>query len=219
MSTLVTLCGFCNSKDQTFDVVSYELTGTGFVILGLRCRKCRKVSCGTATSSNDNHTLLNTLKSEQDVTKYLTMREQVPLPHAPKAPQHVPTEVAKAYVQAEKLVGSADMAEPAAVMYGRTVELALTEASNLKGTALSGSTLVKRIDDAAAKHLLPADLAEWSHEVRQLRNDGAHVNPVDHAEVLELQGFVELLLRYLFTLPGIMADRRLKKNASPTPTT
>lgn len=218
MSTLVTLCGFCASKDQTFDVVSHELSGGASCILGIRCRKCRKVSCGTATFSRDSHSIAGVLQSDHDVSRYLAIREQVPLPQTPKAPLHVPADVAKAYVQAEKLVESPDMAEPAAVMYGRTVEIALAQASNLKGIPLTGNTLVKRIDDAAARNLLPADLAEWSHEVRQLRNDGAHVNQVDHAEVLELQGFVELLLRYLFTLPGMMADRRLKKavsNATP----
>jgi hypothetical protein len=212
MSTLVTLCGFCNSRDQTFDIVSHELTGNGIFVLGLRCRKCRRVSCALATSpTHDNHAAHQLLSREADATSAMRIREQTPLPHEPKAPKFVPTEVAKAFVQAEKLVGSPDMPEPAAVMYGRTVEIALSEASKIRGVALSGATLVKRIDDAAEKALLPKDLAEWSHEVRQLRNEGAHGVSVAHDEVLELQGFVELLLRYLFTLPGLMQERRLKK--------
>lgn len=216
MATLVSVCGYCASKDQTFDVISYEAISQFGVVLGTKCRRCRKISCLLVEPRNGNASgLISGIPHLPDITSIIHIRERVPLVKDPSAPPHVPDDVAKAYVQAEKLVGAPDMAEPAAVMYGRTVELALSEASKMKGVPLAGTTLVKRIDDAAAKHLLPADLAEWSHEVRQLRNDGAHVNPVDHTEVLELQGFVELLLRYLFTLPGIMAERRLKKNGSP----
>lgn len=212
MSTIVSACGYCEAREQTFDVLAPEMQAESAIMFGARCRHCRKVSNFTVTSGIGSiHSTRDALNKNDDATKAILIKERVPLAQDPAAPAHVPSEVAKSYIQAEKLIKSKDMSEPAAVMYGRTVELALEKVAQMRSTPLAGSTLVKRIDDAAAKNLLPNDLAEWAHEVRQLRNDGAHVNAVNHNEVLELQGFVELLLRYLFTLPGIMADRRLKK--------
>ena len=212
MSTIVNTCGFCEAADQTFDIVSHEVYQQYMVIVGARCRRCRQISCLTVDSPVGNIAAVReALGKNDDATSAINVRYRSPRLKEPEAPPHTPSEVSRAFVQAEKLSKSKEMAEPAAVMYGRTVELALEKAAHLKSITLTGNTLVKRIDDAASKHLLPADLAEWSHEVRQLRNDGAHVTDVKHEEVLELQGFVELLLRYLFTLPGVMSERRLKK--------
>lgn len=224
--TLVFDCGHCDARDQTFDILSKEVQNVSTygsprqeLYLGVRCRRCRMVSCVVspwAYSSDLSHKL----DHSQDLTSALFSRAYiVPSPRKPDIPLHTPDIVGRAFVQAEKQVKDPSMTESAAVMYGRTVETALKKVAESKGIEFKGTTLVRRIDEAADLNLIPRDLAEWAHKVRELRNEGAHGESVTQKSLMELRGFVDLLLRYLFTLPGTLKELKGASEDGDNPAT
>ncbi len=69
---------------------------------------------------------------------------------------------------------------------------------------ITGS-LKGRIDEASKKHALTPDMAEWAHKIRLDGNEAMHEEePFSEKEAQILRAFTDLLLRYLFTLPGML---------------
>src|SRR5262245_22031825 len=65
-----------------------------------------------------------------------------------------------------------------------------------------------RIKRLAAAGKLTADIAEWSDHVRDVGNEPDHEErPVTRNELADLRNFTEMVLRYLFSLPGARALR------------
>lgn len=79
-------------------------------------------------------------------------------------------------------------------------------------TALKGKfpeikgDLHKRIEKAQEMRELTPALAEWSHQIRLDGNEAAHSeDPFSQEDAERLQTFTNLVLLYLFTLPGMLA--------------
>ena len=76
-------------------------------------------------------------------------------------------------------------------------------------------TLEKRINllpDALG--ITPA-MKAWAHNIRDLGNDAAHEEePFTEDEAKALQSFSELFLTYVFTLPGMIEERKLAKEGA-----
>ena len=67
--------------------------------------------------------------------------------------------------------------------------------------------LVARINKAADLGKITPELAEWAHHVRLEGNDAVHdEDPFTREQAEHLFKFTELLLMYLFTLPGMLAE-------------
>jgi len=127
-----------------------------------------------------------------------------PQPPEPAIPAKLPPAIEKAYEQAERafMVGGLD--DAAAGMYGRALDLAL---QHIAPTARG--TLAARIRSAvAANHIAPA-LADWADEVRLIRNNALHeADGTAHDDVQAVRAFCDLFLRSVYTLPGLIAERR-----------
>jgi hypothetical protein len=55
------------------------------------------------------------------------------------------------------------------------------------------------------------DLAEWAHEIREVGNDAVHKStPFSEKDAKDIAKFTEIFLMYVFTLPGMLAERRKK---------
>ena len=75
--------------------------------------------------------------------------------------------------------------------------------------------LVKRIQKLTEEHKLTPNLAEWADQVRLGGNDVAHEEDSFSQEAAkELASFTELVLLYLFTLPGMMAKAQASTSKS-----
>lgn len=96
------------------------------------------------------------------------------------------------------------------MMMRKAVDLALKEIA----PAAENLPLAKRIDKAVEAGLLTKDLAQWAHEIRIFGNEAVH-DPVEvsEQEATEIKDFTELFLLYVFTLPGMLAERRAKPPA------
>lgn len=125
-----------------------------------------------------------------------------PPPTTPEAPDHLPDNVQAFFLEAVDNVQTGPNA--AGAMFRKSVDVALKHvAPELKGN------LVKRIDKAAELRRLTPELAEWAHHVRLEGNDAAHdEDPFTVEEAKALYQFTELVLMYLFTLPGMLRERR-----------
>jgi hypothetical protein len=74
--------------------------------------------------------------------------------------------------------------------------------------AVSG-TLKFRIAELVKQNLLTPSLGEWADQIRLLGNDTAHeIDQPTREEVEALRNFSDLVLRYLFTLPAMVAARK-----------
>ena len=121
------------------------------------------------------------------------------------APPHTSANVGRFFEQGmSNLSGQWDAA---GTMFRKALDTALTA----KFPDIKGS-LAQRIQKAADDGLLTADMAEWAHAIRRLGNDAAHDDePFSEEDARVLHAFTDLVLRYLFTLPGMMAEARARK--------
>ena len=86
--------------------------------------------------------------------------------------------------------------------------------SMLKEKGLKAGSLYTRIDQAAAEHLITADMAAWAHEVRLGANDQRHADeeapPPNEADAQKGIDFALALAQFLFVLPSRVAQGRAK---------
>ena len=129
-------------------------------------------------------------------------RAMFPMRFSPSAPPHTPPNVARYFIQG--MDNLAKNWDAAGMMFRETLEEALKELL----PDLSGKSLSSRIKEAAAQQALTPDLADWSHHIRLEGNKAAHDGPYKEEEARELGAFTEMVLRYLFTLPGMVKEKR-----------
>ena len=84
--------------------------------------------------------------------------------------------------------------------------------SMLKDKGYKEGSLYKRIDKAAADHLITVEMAEWAHEVRLDANDQRHADDEgalpDEADARKSIEFTLALAQFLFVLPARVAQGR-----------
>lgn len=133
----------------------------------------------------------------------LVLVEIWPKVAVPQIPDHLPDSVRKAFMQAEANFTIEGHEEAAAMMYRRSLELAL----GAKYPDEKGS-LKQTIDSLVAKHILTEDLGIWANDVRLLGNEAAHDDGVSKDELAMMRGFADAVLRYTWTLPEQVKLRR-----------
>ena len=115
-------------------------------------------------------------------------------------PAHLPADVESRYMEAVTIMGMAP--ESAGMMFRKTLDVALRCIR-----PDDGGNLKQRIDKAAEGGAITPDLAEWAHRIRLDGNDAAHdEDPISSDEVQALHRFTELVLLYLFSLPGMLVE-------------
>jgi hypothetical protein len=124
----------------------------------------------------------------------------------PQIPAHLPKPVEKSYLQAEKNFPLDGHEEAAGLMYRRALELALSEKyPERKGT------LASTIKDLVAEKILTEDLGNWANEVRLVGNDAAHASEVTRDDLEMMRAFADAVLKYVWTLPTQVQQRRSSK--------
>ena len=126
------------------------------------------------------------------------------------APAYTPENVARYFKQGmENMPRNPDAA---GIMFRKTLETALKARFPDFGGAL-----IQRIDKAADEAVLTRDMAEWAHHIRRLGNAAVHEEePFSEDDVKDLRSFTDLLLRYLFTLPGMLTQAQgASQNGEP----
>ena len=216
MAILVLGCPHCGAERMTFRVAGGAPNrGYGdapMVSIFAECLSCFHPVCVEALSvnagaiqSNVAQLLGNAMNSQNDMLNSgFVLKEMWPPARTPQIPDALPGEVQRAFLQAEKNFFSLDCEEAAATMYRRSLDLGLKIAyPEYKGD------LNKRIENLVEQHVLPSSIGDWAHQVRLVGNDGAHdLDGVTKADLVACRNFVDAVLRYTFSFPKMVADRR-----------
>ncbi|MBW6523418.1 DUF4145 domain-containing protein [Sphingomonas sp. RHCKR47] len=215
MSIITADCPHCGAQNMTFSVfgvfAAADFGGVSTASISAACKKCslpiviRVFSKSAGSSEHFTSNLRNRLQSGWELEGEDTTRiAQWPERLKPQIPADLPSEVEKAFSQAEVNRSTPDCEEAAAMMYRRSLELGVKSAY----PQLTGS-LAARIKTLVRDHHLPATIGDWLDQVRLIGNDGAHeVEGVTRDELIAARGFVDAALRYIFTLPAEVARRR-----------
>lgn len=129
---------------------------------------------------------------------------EVPIPTAPEL---LPPDVTRVYLQAERNFTILGNEEAAGIMYRKALDVGLKKIDpSLTGTL---GTKIKRLSDSAR---LTTDIAQWAGHIRDIGNDATHEeDPISRDELVDLRNFSEMVLRYLFSLPNAVKKRRGEK--------
>lgn len=183
-----------------------------FVSLGTICPGCQKPTAVLAKRTSGNGAMdqsfinqTNTLVSAAVPIRELNLHliDYWPKPIRPNVPEHLPEPVAKAFLQAEKNFAMEGHEEAAGMMYRRSLELALA----LKYPDIQGG-LAQIIKQLADSNVLTSDISAWATDIRLIGNIAAHDVEVTREDLEMMRGFADAVLKYIWTLPTQVQQRR-----------
>jgi Domain of unknown function (DUF4145) len=135
-----------------------------------------------------------------------------PVAPGPLIPEHLPPEVERVYLQAERNFPISGNEEAAGTMYRKALDVGL----KIIDPSVTTGVLKARIATLVQRNLLTPALGEWAEQIRLLGNEAAHeIDQPTRDEVEALRNFSDLVLRYLFTLPAMVAARKAPVSAGP----
>ncbi len=199
-------CPHCDTRRASFEVLSeYRPARLGDQIHAFaRCGVCSEAVVVVfkplnQTIAKDAFSCADHLVSHPGDVDVITF---YPAPVTPEAPDHLPPNVEAYFLEAAANVKTGPNA--AGAMLRKSIDVALKHVDRD-----ATGNLVTRINSAAANGKLTPELAEWAHHVRLEGNDAVHdEDPFTVEEADALHEFTELILMYLFTLPGMLNERR-----------
>lgn len=209
MAILVHKCPHCLSEHMSLEILAYSSGKIPhFQMVYLKCPKCLLPSSAELHWKESGSPNTSYLGMKCDPTDYgWKLRMIWPKAPEPEIPRHLPPEIERTYLQAERNLQISGNEEAAGIMYRKSLDVGLKRID----TKLTG-TLAKKIKSLAETGKLTSDLAEWSNGIRSLGNEAAHeVAPFSRDDLKELRNFTEMVLRYLFSLPNAIKLRRGEK--------
>ncbi|TXD34247.1 DUF4145 domain-containing protein [Lujinxingia vulgaris] len=141
--------------------------------------------------------------------EHMEPEEAVPkvlFPSEKSVPEGVPEHIKNSLLAANK-VRNIDY-NAYATLLGRTLELICVDQS------ASGKDLYEKINDLVNRDLIPKTLADIAHNVRILRNYGAHATKgeISEQEVPVLDSLIHSLCEYLYVFPSLLNDAQKALN-------
>lgn len=111
----------------------------------------------------------------------------------------LPESIARAYAAALKV--RAIDSNAFAILLGRLLDLVCID------RAAEGASLYERLKNIANNGIIPQQLADMAHAIRQLRNIGAHADlgELTSAEVPILESLSKAILEYVYAAPALVA--------------
>ena len=192
-------CPHCGTKKVAFYYQSsFNNQNPMYITSFWRCGNCGRGVCIESLGIN--------FHSQNPIVNLMNM---YPNSATFDAPEHTPENIAGDYKTAKKnLLGNEYKA--ASIMARTALEAAVKEFD------ARGVNLKQKIDNLAEQHVITQSLAEWAHEIRDIGNDAAHESsPISQADAEQAVYFAEMLFTYLFTLPGMIEERRKGSQESP----
>ena len=196
-------CPHCHTKRVAFDIVQQNAVPSGggrewnvFVV----CNGCGVGAVAFVIS----RTGLDPVTHVDTEPDKFTVQHFWPEPEGPESPDHLPPNIEAFYLQAAENVGR--NFDAAGAMFRKALDVTL----KIICPEATGK-LANRINKAVKLGKLTESLGEWAHKIRIGGNDAVHdEDPYTEDEARDLHRFTELVLMYVFTLPGMMAERREK---------
>ena len=209
MSILIRTCPHCNALKMTF--VSLGELGTGryedhstHYLVPMVCSGCNSGLFAEVQHfwGPTPHQIMGNIDSNTEACKIL---DTYPEPADSEAPEHVPSNIASFYIQAENSLKQNSY--DASAMMSRKVSEVATKTLDPDGRG----NLYQRIEKLYVDKKITSSLKEWAHIIRTDGKEAAHeVEPVSATHAQELLDFCELFLMYTFTMPKMIS---IKQNA------
>ena len=153
------------------------------------------------------------LEEETNIPEMGYLSEKILYPTGRTRLSGLPTKIEAEYAAALKVRSISPSA--CAVLIGRTLEVMC------KHEGVKGNTLVEKINTLVEAERIPSVFADMAHQLRQLRNLGAHAvdDEITSDDVNIVIDFLEAILEYLYIAPArVSAVRdRLKKSSKTKP--
>ncbi|MHB8377134.1 MAG: DUF4145 domain-containing protein [Dehalococcoidia bacterium] len=121
-----------------------------------------------------------------------------------EAPDELPQTVREDYNEAIRSM-NANNPKSAVIMCRAALQAAMRE------QGANGENLKQEIDDLADRHVVPAALRDWAHDIRDGGNLVAHPAPgkvIDMRDAQELMALTESVFQYLYVVPSQVKARR-----------
>ena len=206
MAILTHKCPHCLTEHMALRSVASTGMGGWNCALHVVCPKCQFPSCAHLRSSGQNPVQPDKVHSQPgDLAQLGWAIETVwPAPPSLLIPENLPADVERIYLQAERNFPVTGNEEAAGTMYRKALDVGL----KIIAPDVTG-VLKARIEKLVSKTLLTPSLGEWADQIRLLGNDTAHeIDQPTREELEALRNFSDLVLRYLFTLPAMVAARK-----------
>ncbi len=152
----------------------------------LRCPACKEITIRTYHYHEG-------MEDDEEEPSYTIL-----YPGAPEKLNYLPTSIAAAYEAANR-VRSIDP-NAYGVLLGRLLDKVCMD----KGAA--GGSLFERLRDLATQGVIPGQLADMAHQLRQLRNIGAHADlgELTPQEIPVLGDLCKAILEYVYRAPMLV---------------
>jgi hypothetical protein len=203
-------CPHCATDHIGLKIVNWKKTGEYRYVTNFLCPRCDLPSGAifgpNSTVTPFEHLLRN--NDGADVSDYgWGAIDFWPSSPQPEIPENLPPEIARVYLQAERNFPTEGNEDASGTMYRKALDIGLKRID----PSLTGSLAV-RIKKLASCGKVTAEIAEWSDCIRDIGNDAAHEEtPLSRDELTDLKYFSDAVLRYLFSLPGMVKKRRGEK--------
>lgn len=174
--------------------------------------KCVRCQFGIFAVAQPHHGRLRPSEGNGDIgiTPAFRVMETYPMASKPPPP-FLPDNIVKYYSQAVE-AEIREMWDACGGMCRKVIDAATVDMGANKSKKLQ-----QRIDELTDRHLLTSQLKEWADAIRLDGNDAAHdPDPFSPEEAHQIRSFTELFLMYVYTLPGMLNERKAK-SAPPTP--
>ncbi len=203
MGTKSSNCPYCKLQSVSFtaahDFVVHDKSRRTL----MRCGNCGEAIIYEFQSPPNHSSMPTQVNGNLESLGYRFIR-QWPNSERGAAPQHVPENISRFFEQGTSSLLGGNF-DAAAIMFRKTLEASTKE----KIPDDAGKPLVKRIDLLVLSGELTKDIGQWAHEIRVGGNEAAHDEELYSADDAEaLKNFTEAYLRYVYTLPTMVANRR-----------
>lgn len=200
MTTFSHDCPHCDTKRVAFSIKAQEVIPSKQELWNVfaQCGNCGfcVVAVFRSISGHDPLTRFATTPTD------FKLMEFFPKPQEPSAPDHLPENVKRFFLQGVENV--ARNQDAAGAMFRKSLDVAL----KVKCPEATGR-LVDRINRAVELGTLTSELGEWAHQIRLEGNEATHGDdPYTPEQAAALHQFTMLVLLYLFTLPGMLVESR-----------
>jgi Domain of unknown function (DUF4145) len=230
MSIIVANCPRCASQAVTFDVnqslwISRNYSWQNVFELFAVCRHCHRGSILIGLQDHPDSSLdedrLSQYKSLSDIVSvvdYVSLKNET----SESAPEYLPEEILSAFNEGAQCF-AIGCNNAAAAMFRLCLDLA-TKSLLPKGEVEGLNAKIRRdlglrLPWLFKSRLIPNDLEQLSHCIKEDGNDGVHVGSLDADDAEDIMDFTRALLSRLYTEPErvkVAAERRNARRNKPT---
>lgn len=214
-ATLKANCPHCHTANQAFVFKNgYSFRETEYVsidVITFACNACQRpivVMVGRDPDFPDTWSASLNLTSKFKDGLYVVVATYPEEPTASPAPDHSPTNIASFFNQGSRALRAGDY-DLAGMGFRKAIDTSTKEliraTKDADFEAQLKKTFYARIDWLYSTGRLTEDIRAWAHIVRLEGNEAAHEeDPYSKADAEQLYRFTQMLLMYIYTLPGMV---------------